>query len=205
MIRKSVFTFLFLLAVCASVIAQEFPSRIWHQGWLVTENRDTVRGSVKYDMETNTVQVAIGSEKVNTYNSKKIMYFEIFDESLNNYRQFYSIPYQVSSNYKVPILFEVLYEGPMTLLVQEKIVLETDPYNQSYYNPAPNVSRERLAYTYYFVDKKGKIIPFSGKKSELLEILYKNNDLVKKYIKDNRLKPDRMRDLVRITAFYNSL
>lgn len=204
MIKKKALTIVVLLASLAAQ-SQEFPSRLWHQGWLVTEDRDTVRGTIKYDMETNAVQVAIGAEKVNTYSSKKIMYFEIFDESLNNYRQFYSIPYQVNSNYKVPVLFEVLYEGPMTLLVQEKIVLETDPYNQSYYNAGPNLSRERLSYTYFFVDKSGKMMSYSGKKSELLEILYKNNDLVKKYIKDNRLKPDRMRDLVRITAFYNSL
>jgi len=184
---------------------QDFSSRIWHDGWLVTADKDTVRGSVKYDMEANTVQVLVRSEKVNTYSSKKIMFFEIFDTTLNSYRQFYSIPYQISSNYKAPILFEVLYEGPMTLLVTEKIVLENDPYSQSYYNSGPGFTRERLAYSYFFVDRKGKMTAYTGKKNEIYGVLYKNSDKLKKFIKDNKLKTDKMRDLVRITAFYNSL
>jgi len=194
-----------LILMASTVSGQDFPSRIWHEGWLVTADKDTVRGSIKYDMESNTVQVLVRPDKVNTYSSKKIMFFEIFDTTLSNYRQFYSIPYRVSSNYKAPILFEVLYEGPMTLLVTEKIVVENNSYNQSYYNPGPRYSRERLAYSYFFVDRKGNMKEYGGKKNEIYEILYKNSDMLKKYIKDNKLRTDKMRDLVRITAFYNSL
>lgn len=184
--------------------AQEFSSRMFHKGWLVTEDQDTVRGDVKYDMETNAVQVVINNEKVNTYSSKKILYFEIYDNVLKTYRQFYAIPYQVESNYKVPILFEVLYEGQISLLVREKIIMSTDPYSQAYFN-GPAASSEKLSFTYYFVDTEGNMTVYNGKKNHLFEILDKNSDQVKKYVKSNRLKTDEMRDIVRITAFYNSL
>ncbi|MEP2508031.1 MAG: hypothetical protein ABJH72_01670, partial [Reichenbachiella sp.] len=132
---KKVFTFCLLCTLGLPYgFAQEFSGRTFHKGWLVTDNQDTVRGDVKYDMETNVVQVIIGKEKVNTYSSKKIIYFEIYDGILKSYRQFYAIPYQVESNYKVPILFEVLYEGETSLLVREKIVMTTDPYSQAYFN-----------------------------------------------------------------------
>lgn len=184
---------------------QEFPSRIWHEGYLVTAKEDTIRGLVKYDMDTDIVQVIVNEDQVKTYSSKKILYFEIYDKTVKNYRQFYSLPYQVKLNYKTQSLFEVLYEGPLTLLVKEKIVLVSDPYNQSYYN-GPIVSREKLAYTYFFINQKGKMMEYTtGKKNDLLDIMDKNTNKIRNYIKENRLKTDKMRDIVRITAFYNSL
>ena len=185
--------------------AQEFPSRIWHEGYLVTAKEDTVRGLVKYDMDTDIVQVIVNKDQVQTFSSKKILYFEIFDKTVNNYRQFYALPFQVKLDYKTQSLFEVLYEGPLTLLVKEKIIMVSDPYNQSYYN-GPSLSREKLDYSYFFIDQKGKMNEYStGKKNDLLDIMKENQNKVKNYIKSNHLKTDRMRDIVRITAFYNSL
>lgn len=196
---------LLLITFFNTVQAQEFPSRIWHEGYLVTSKEDTVRGLVKYDMDTDIVQVVVNKEQVQTYSSKKILYFEIFDKTVNNYRQFYALPYQVKLDYKTQSLFEVLYEGPLTLLVKEKIIMVSDPYNQSYYN-GPSITREKLAYTYFFIDQKGKMNEYSsGKKNDLLDIMKENPGKVKSYIKSNHLKTDKMRDIVRITAFYNSL
>lgn len=172
---------------------------------MVTVQEDTLRGLIKYDMDTDIVQVIVQEDRVSTFSSKKVLYFEIYDESVKNYRQFYSLPYQVRLNYKTQSLFEVLYEGPLTLLVKEKIVTVSDPYSQAYFS-GQTFSREKLAYTYFFIDQKGKMYEYSsGKRNDLLEILRKNANKVRDYIKDNRLKTDRMRDIVRITAFYNSL
>ena len=184
--------------------AQDFSSRMFHKGWLVTEDQDTLRGDVKYDMETNAVQVIVGNEKVKTFSSKKILFFEIYDNLLKTYRQFYSIPYQIETNYKVPVLFEVLYEGKTSLLVREKIVMTTDPYSQAYFN-GPAATSERLSFTYYFVDTSGNMEMYNGRKNHLFEILDENSNQVKEYVKTNKLKTDEMRDIVRITAFYNSL
>ncbi|MFY0654089.1 MAG: hypothetical protein JXQ96_18775 [Cyclobacteriaceae bacterium] len=198
-------TIAFLLFSYTLSNAQDFPSRVWHEGYLVTAKEDTVRGMVKYDMDTDIVQVIISQDQVKTFSSKKILYFEIYDKTVKNYRQFYSLPFQVNLNYKTMSIFEVLYEGPLTLLVKEKIVTVSDPYSQSYYN-GPTMSREKLAYSYYFIDQKGVMQEYtSGKKNDLLVILKRNQNKVRDYIKSNRLKTDKMRDIVRITAFYNSL
>ncbi|MEP2023457.1 MAG: hypothetical protein ABJH98_09425 [Reichenbachiella sp.] len=201
---KKVFAFYLFVLLGLPTMAQEFSSRMFHKGWLVTEDQDTVRGDLKYDMETNAVQIVIEKEKINTYSSKKILFFEIYDNILKTYRQFYAIPYQVESNYKIPILFEVLYEGKTSLLVREKIVMSSDPYNQSYFY-GPSSTSEKLAFSYYFVDTQGNMTLYNGKKNHLFEILNENSDQVKKYVKSNKLKTDNMRDIVRITAFYNSL
>jgi len=196
--------FYVLIALGLQGYAQEFSTRMFHKGWLVTEDQDTVRGEVKYDLETNAVQIVKPGGKVSSFSSKKILYFEIYDNLLKTYRQFYSIPYQVESNYKIPILFEVLYEGKTSLLVREKIIMTTDPYSQAYFN-GPSATSEKLSFTYYFVDTQGNMQMYNGKKNHLFEILDENSNQVKKYVKDNKLKTDEMRDIVRITAFYNSL
>jgi len=176
---------------------------MWHDGWMVTSEQDTLKGTIKYDMAADAVQVQ--SEGVlKTYSSRKMLFFEIFDQSVDNYRQFYSLAYEVNYDYKVPILFEVLYEGPLTLLVREAIVEETVPQMQAFAMGGYN-TRQRLAYTYYFLDRKGNITLFNGKKGELTALMGNKIGSVREFIKDNKLKTDRMRDLVRITAFYNSL
>ena len=202
-------TFIGIVVTCSLVStnlkAQEFPSRVWHEGRMVTTEKDTLRGKVMYNMETNTIQLQVSKKMLKSFSSKNIFFFEIYDKGVENYRRFYSIPYKVSQNYKTPIFFEVLYEGALTLLVREKIVLKRDPYASSY-GGSGSATMEKLVYTYYFVDKKGNMKEYnSGKRNDLLMLFDKNSDMVKKFIKTNSLRTDRMRDLVRITAFYNSL
>ena len=140
-----------------------------------------------------------------------ILYFEIFDETIDSYRHFYALPYSVQRDYEVPLIFEVLYEGQLSLLCREEVVTESTPsynaYPYSYYggNPYYNQSRARLEYKYYFLDAKGGIQNYNKKKNELLTFFKKNQQQVKQYIKKNHLKHDLMRDLVRITAYYNAL
>jgi hypothetical protein len=194
-----------LVTLFSQAKAQEFPSRMWHEGYLVTAKEDTVRGLLKYDFDTDIVQVLISQDQLKTFTSKKILYFEIYDKTVKNYRQFYALPFQVRLDYKTQSLFEVLYEGSLTLLVKEKIIMVSDPYNQAYFS-GPNLSREKLAYSYFFINQKGEMNEYtSGKRADLMEILKKNPNKVRDYIKKNKLKTDKMRDIVRITAFYNSL
>ncbi|MEQ9302490.1 MAG: hypothetical protein RJQ14_01140, partial [Marinoscillum sp.] len=118
-------------------------------------------------------------------------------------RQFYSIPYNVNYNYKIPIIFEVLYEGPLSLMAREAIVQENVSNNSAYWGGS--FLMDVVSYTYYFLDKEGNMDVFTGKKADLLEIMSKHSRDVKDFIKQNKLKTDEIRDLIRITAFYNSI
>lgn len=183
-------------------MGQEFASDVFHEGFLVTTHRDTLRGALKYDMDANIVYL-IDRGKVKTYSSHKIFYFEIFDVSVDNYRQFYSLPYKVGISYKIPILFELQYEGPYSLMTREAIVQESIPSTSTYWGGS--YTRLRLIYSYYFVDKQGKITFFTGRKKDLLEIMKDKQVYVKDYIKEYKLQVDDIQDLIRVTAFYNSI
>lgn len=194
--------FLALIICSLGATAQRFSSELWHDGMVVTADRDTIKGSVKYDMISNTVLIS-RNNVVQSYNSYKLFYVEIYDQLLNNYRQFYAVPYAFKNDYEVPTLFELLYEGPLSLLAREAIVTETTSMNTAYYG-AP-IAQDVLQRSYYFLDTKGKMDFFSGRKVDLLMIMSKHDNEVKKFIKSNKLRVDDLRDLIRITAFYNSL
>ncbi len=208
-LRRFFLTFLFALPVFLAS-AQEFPSEMWHTGVLVTVDGDTVKGQIKYDLQNDVVQIKL-RDVMQTFSARKIHYFEIFDETIDSYRHFYALPYSVQNNYQVPLLFEVLYEGQLSLLCREEIVTETSPqynsYPYGYYGGTPysQTRRARLKYQYYFLEKQGDITVYNLKKSELFSFFKKNQQQMKQYIKKNNLKHDRMRDLVRIVAYYNAL
>ncbi len=200
---KKLIVFIGILSICQIIKAQKFPSDIWHQGKLITVDEDTISGKIKYDLENDIVQLA-GSTNVLTFASRKILFFEIFDEYYENYRTFYSIPFETSSNYKVPILFEVLYEGNLTLLCREYISAEVIPqYNP--YGTRNTFNTLKLSYRYFFLAKSGDISEYYLKRKELLDIMKPKSNEIKQFMKNNGLKYDKRSDLVRITAYYNSL
>ena len=192
-----------LLFTTSLVYGQNFPSEVWHDGKLVTIDGDTIRGKIKYDLENDLIQLG-RPQNILTFASRKIHYFEIFDEVYENYRHFYAIPYETTTNYKVPILFEVLYEGNLTLMCREYISSETVP-QYSPYGTRNMYNTLKLSYRYYFLDNKGEITEYYMKRKDLLDIMKKKSAEVKEFIKSNNLKSDKRSDLVRITAYYNSL
>ena len=155
---------------------------------------------LEYEVMTTNI-----NKTIQTYSARKILFFEIFDATGDYFRQFYSLPYQVKPNYKVPILFELLYEGPMTLLTREHVVMDTTPHYNYYYRTS-TVSRQKLAYTYYFLPEGKKIYRYEAKKKELIDTIMKDKSSeIKKFMKKNKLKHDRKVDLIKITTYYNSL
>jgi hypothetical protein len=184
--------------------AQNFPSEIWHDGTLITIEDDTLQGDIKYNIDADLIQVRAKNGVISAFSSRKILYFEIFDTTIDNYRLFYSLPYALKTSYQVPVLFEVLHEGRLSLLGREKIVQDFNPY-YGLYGRAFYGDRFRLDYDYYFLAENGRIQKYNLKKKELLKIMGKRSSEVKLYAKKNKLKYDRLADLVRITSYYNAL
>ena len=199
------------IAICAMgslAWAQEFPGDLWHEGKVVLIDDAMIQGKIKYDLQNDLVQIN-ASNQIQTYSARKIHYFDIFDETVKSTRTFYALPFKVQVNYEVPILFEVLYEGKLSLLCREELVTESmqaiNPYMPYSYYPGYGGNRQRLSYKYYFLYEGGEIIEYFMKKGDLIQFFRRKQQEVKHYIKKNNLKHDRMRDLVRITAYYNAL
>ncbi len=190
---------LFLLASVAG--AQQFPSDFWHEGKIVLETNDTLRGNVKYDLQNDILQFE-KSNKLESFSARKVLFFEIFDKTVKRYRQFYSIPYAAGGGYKAPVFFELLSEGKMTLLCRESLEYRSYP-NSFYYYGSSN--RLVLVNKFYLLTERGAIEPFTGKRNDLIYMMGNKGDPVEKYIKANKLKVDQKYEMAEIVNYYNSL
>jgi hypothetical protein len=201
MIKEGFLFVLFSVCFTVSVQAQQWPFELWHDGKIILEEGDTLKGSVKYDLEQNIVQYAQQNQNATVLSARKVLYFEIFDRTVHQYRQFFALPYSSNGSYRAPEFFELLAEGKLTLLCKEGLEYRSVPvgyYGGSY-------SRLILVYKYYTLNDKGDIVPFTGKKHDLLDMMGKNADVVEKYIRANRLRIEDKPDFAKIVAFYNSL
>jgi hypothetical protein len=164
---------------------------------------------VKYDLETNLVQLQ--AETVITFTASNVTSFDIYDETYNGFRKFYSLPYALNGDYETPVFFEVLTQGDhIALLCREFIATDSRGMNNwagMGMNPfwGPQMATGfRLAFTYYFL-KGGRLERYSGKKKELFDLLSGYDEEMQLYMRKNRLEHDQRGDLLRITAYYNEL
>ncbi len=193
--------FLFILFFPVVSLAQIWPFEFWHDGKIVLESGDTLKGKVKYDLQQDLVQYLIREDKAEAYTARKILTFEIFDETAHRYRNFYALPYNATAGYKTPVFFELLVQGKMTLLSRE--ALEYKTYSSAFY--MGSYTRQVLVDYFFFLQENGDVVAFTGNKNDLLDLMQRKSKDVEKYMKVNRLKFDEKYDLAKIVAYYNSL
>ncbi len=198
--RKWIFGLIFLNALSFAQ-AQQYPFEFWHEGKIVLETGDTLKGQVKYDLQSDLLQFE-SNKRFESYTARKVLFFEIFDGTVKNYRQFYSLPYSTAGEYKAPVFFELLAEGKLTLLSRERLEFRTYNSGFYYYN---TYTRMVLVNKYFLLRENGQIEEYLGKKSDWLELMGNKAEDVEKYAKANRLNFDNKSELARIVSYYNSL
>ena len=185
----------------SSGFTQQFAFEYWHEGKIILDSGDTLKGAVKYDMQTDLLQFQ-ADNKNQSFSARKVLLFEIFDVTIKQYRQFYSLPYSVSSGYKAPVFFELLTEGKITLLCRE--ALEYRNFSSSFYYFGNN-TRLVLVNKYFLLQENGDITEFNGKRNDWFNLMdNKRSDDVQRYAKANRLSFDEKGELVKIMTYYNS-
>ncbi len=201
LVRFSI-TFAIVISSLSPIFAQKFPSDLWHEGKIVLlEGADTLYGKVKYDLQQDLIQFTRSAQTIEAYSAKKVLFFEIFDETVHRYRSFYALPFTTQSGYRAPVFFELLEEGKLTLLAREAI--ETKSYSSMYYYGS--YTRQILVYRYFFLDESGAINEFTGNRKDLLEFMGKKADAVEGFIKDNKLNIAEKYDFAQIVKYYNTL
>jgi hypothetical protein len=193
--------FIILVGATLSAKGQQFAFEYWHTGRVVIENGDTLRCNVKYEMQSDILQVQV-DKKLESFTARKVLFFEIFDETVKRYRSFYSLPYSQAGQYKAPVFFELLEEGKITLLCREVLEYRTTSSSFYYYG---NYTRLVLINKYFILKENGDIEEFKGKKNDWYQLMRNKADEVEGYVKSNRLDFDDKYELGKIIAYYNSL
>jgi hypothetical protein len=198
---KSIFlclTFL-TLSICASA---QWAFESWHDGKIVLESGDTLKGQVKYDLQQDLVQYIDKRGTVEVFSARKILLCEIFDELVKQYRQFYSLPYSTTSGYKTLVLFELIGEGKLTIFCRERLEMQTSNYPYYY---GGSFSRYVLVNKYFILNDKGSVEDLSSRRADIMSLFGKHEKNINDYMKENRLRLDDKQDFIRILAYYNSL
>ena len=190
-----------LVLISFSGFSQKWPFEYWHDGKLVLESGDTIKGKIKYDINTDVVQLD-KKNVLESFTARKVVFYEIFDVTSSTYRQFYSIPYSPMGGYRAPTFFELLSEGRLTLLARE--ALEYKNYSAGYYGYG-TISRLELVNKYFILNPKGEIEMFTGKRDDLMDLMDDRQSEVRKFIKSNKIKVENKYHLVRVFNYYNSL
>lgn len=190
-----------LISISAS--AQQFAFELWHEGKLILDSGDTLRGKIKYDLQSDLIQYQTNEQqpKLESYTARKVLFFEIFDGSVKRYRIFYSLPYSTSGQYKAPVFFELLEEGKLTVLCREALEYRT---SSSFYYYG-SYTRLILVNKYFLLKENGNIEEYRGKKNDWYELMRSKEDEVQKYVRANRLDLDEKYELSQAVNYYNSL
>lgn len=204
---KRVVALLFLILSIGAQAQQrsfgrQWPMELWHDGKIVLLEGDTLKGKVKYDLQQESVQFSTTDQRIVAFSARKVLFFEIFDITVNKYRQFFALPFSATSSYRVPTFFELLEEGKLTLLSREALEYRTTT-NSSYYGGT--YTTIQMVYSYFFMDENGNITQFIGNKNDLLDLMGPKADAVEKYMKTNRLNYDDKYEFAKIITYYNSL
>lgn len=201
-LNTTTFLTLLLFLICSNSAEAQQWSRHWRSGQLALLSGDTLQGDIRYDIENDAVQIRLGDERVHSYSGKKVLYFEIEEHPRRSKRRFYSLPYQQRNDFYATRLFEVLFEGKLTLLCRPY-------YEHLLYDSEEELSSGKKkndpVYEYYFLDDDGKVHLYRPRLGRLLSIMSSKHREIRKYMKQHHLRFDEMRDLVRITAYYNAL
>ncbi|MBX2963487.1 MAG: hypothetical protein KF687_13320 [Cyclobacteriaceae bacterium] len=198
---RTVLTILLFKLTTGYATAQQWPFEIWHEGKIVLESGDTLRGVVKYDLQQDLIQYTNQQNQIEAFTARKVLYFEIFDGMENRYRHFFTLPYAASGNYKTQVFFELLVDGKMTLLTRESLEFRT--YTSPYY--FGSYTRQVLVYKFFLMDDRANINEFSGKKPDLLRLMGNKADQVDRFMRANRIKMEEPQDFARTINYYNSL
>jgi hypothetical protein len=204
---KHIFLLSILLLVYVSKgVSQDLPQEMWHPGYIVLESEDTLRGKIQYDFESNLLQYT-QDKTIKTFSSQNLLYFGFHCQFFKRYRYVYTLPYQLKGRMSTPVFFEILEEGNITLMAREYVINEPNHRfgNPMYRTSRGSSSRNILTYDYYLLTENGEINKFSEKRKDIYQYFGRNQDLMKDYIKDNKLRVDKQVDLIKIISYYNQV
>ena len=203
-------------------VAQDFPSELWYLGELRLKDGTRLKGNLMYNLEKDIVQLE-REERIETYSAQQVISFvlslpESDDEEAQKqpgYRYFFSLPLANNTGYKRLSFFEVVVEGKATLLVREYITMVTD--NTNWQRNRSNLrgfsmmdaqplrpnTRRVLAHKMYLGSLDGKIRELPRKRRQVLSLFSDHEKTMKKYIKSEKLRLDRIEDMARFFIHYN--
>mgnify|MGYP005814704359 CR=1 FL=1 len=185
-------------------------------GSVTLNNGSVLNGKIKYDLDADVILlIENGSSKVSTLSANQFQSFFIDSASGKGVRKFYAVPVVNQTGYRRPMIFELIQEGEKSLIAREYIARRTrttsrssfrmsiydpfyDPFNTTY-------SFRYLAYNLWLIDENAELSEIGNSRNEVLRAFGDHLTELKKYIKKEKLRMDKLEDLTKLVIYYNEL
>ncbi len=202
--KKTASLFLLCLLAASVVSGQKFSKDYWHNGEVDLASGETVNGKIRYNLDDDQIQVLI-QNTVKSYTPQRVKAFQFVDELEGVNRYFFSLPFQDQENYTRYQFFELLSEGPVSLLSREKVVERIQTHMDPFWVGGMNMRVVYLMDNYYLMNENGDIRSCDAKVDALMRFMEDQKENVRNFVKSNKLNLEDRADMIRAVDFYNSV
>jgi hypothetical protein len=175
-----------LLGLVMTVRAEEQ----WFTGTLTLKSQTKLKGELSIHVDHNVVVFRSGEELM-VFPAHKVQSVTVYDEVLERHRNFTSIQTSVGAA-TLHQLYEIVLDGSIAIVKRDKI---------AWYSVHVEVPDQD-----YFVWSENQLLPiYQFKRKELPKLVRNSGGDLKSFIRDKKLKPGRLNDMMEIINHYNKL
>lgn len=178
--------------------AQRFAPDYWHNGGIVFNSGDTLKGDLFYSLSENTVQLEDNSKR-HFFNAFKLnaIYFENALDS--SFRVFHVYDYKLTNGYNRPQFFELLYQDSLvSLLGRERLMFLGKASGAGF-----GTDGVQMGFDYYLKFSSGNIIFLPSKKKDFINCFPDKQKQLQDFIKEKKIDYHSLEDVKSVVAFYN--
>ncbi|PIY07536.1 MAG: hypothetical protein COZ18_16935 [Flexibacter sp. CG_4_10_14_3_um_filter_32_15] len=196
-----------LQMIVGTVMAQNFSKEYWHKGEVYLFTEESIKGSIRYDLDQNNITIRTPDNKLRSYNASQVEQFWIEDELQKRVRYFYALPQVTKDDYRVLYFFELLTEGKITLLCRENFVVKQAGYYSPYMwggwtNGGSYVVQED---DYFLLNNEGNVVDVEEDREAIMNLFGKKKEVMELYLIDHDNKLRSREDLLKLIRYYNEV
>jgi hypothetical protein len=202
--KKYLFLFLFFIFSTIHIFAIS-KEKGWNRGVIVLHSGEIIQGDLCYDQHLEVVQCQ--SEGITkAYTALQVKYFRYQDQHMGIERKFIPVAFSPTSDYKHDAFFEVVTDGPITLLRKHSRWkhLTANPGFMRV-NPELGFSNQVIGFEYYVQQSEGLRKVKKFRKEFFPAIMREYGEKVNQFVRKNQLKLFMMASQIIVVQYYNYL
>ncbi len=175
-------------------------TKLWNEGQVKLKNGQSFSGKIYYHEENQVVYIS-NKGFVKALSAQNLTSFSYYDSFLSIPRSYLSIVPDNGHSGKKNYIFEIVIDGPLTLLRQQKASMGYDGYFDEGISHFVGYTTH---FKYYFL-YEGKVYPIRNFKKQYLELAadyFKRIDL---YIKQRKLRFNNIPHQLLLIQYYNNI
>lgn len=184
----------------AGVEGTHYISQEWNTGNIYLKSGDTLKNfPLMYDIDKRTIEIN-AKEVIKILPSEKVITFE-WQEKTGKRASFINSEYYTLDGTPLVGIFEILAAGHVQLLSRIDLDIKKSNYNVALDVGSKSdriIRKEKL-----YLSRDKKLLELKGK--EDFTLFGDKHEAIKQYVKENKLKPARKEDAIRIINYYNSI